>query len=235
MATTLSTIITNARVTLNETSAAFWTDAELLVHAISGIKNLWKQIIDLNEGHFVTVDETNVSMAASSNVLTGVPTDVFRIELIELRDQTSTNSVQGLIFEPRAINHPDFTGARSLGSVDPGGQTIFFCVLGGGSPIAAPTIEVAPKLNTAVLLRVVYTATLAALTSGSSNPIPGESDHAIEAWIIAHARAKERSDRSPDPEWLAIYASDEAHILTACTPRQMQEPEFAEAMFEAYW
>jgi hypothetical protein len=96
MATLISSIITNARTTLVEPSASYWSDAELLVHAISGIKNLWKQIIDLNEGHFLTIDETNVSLAASSNnVLTGVPTDVFRVELIELLDQTSTNSGPG--------------------------------------------------------------------------------------------------------------------------------------------
>ncbi len=140
-----------------------------------------------------------------------------------------------MTFEPRALNHPDFSGARSLGAVDPSGRTIYYAVLGAGSPIAAPTIEIAPKVTTAVLLRLTYTAGLAALTASSNNPIPGESDHALMAWIIAHARAKERADRSPDPEWLAMYAADKAHILSSLTPRQVQEPEVAEAFFESYW
>src|SRR4051812_13237299 len=103
MATLISSLISNVRTTpLIEPVANFWTDAELLDHAVNGIKDLWKAILDLNEGHFVTIDETNVSMAASSNVLTGVPADVFRVELIELRDQTSASSVQDVTFEPRA-------------------------------------------------------------------------------------------------------------------------------------
>ncbi len=235
MATLLSTIITNARVKLLETSAVFWTDAELLVDAIDGVRDLWKAVLALDEGHFFTQDVTNVSLAASTSTLTGVPADLFRVELIEPRDLTSTAAVQDLTFEPRALNHPDFSGARSLGSVDPNGRIIYFAVLGAGSPIAAPTIEIAPKISAAVNLRLTYTAGLAALTASSNNPIPGESDHALMAWIIAHARAKERDDRSPDPEWLAMYAADKAHILGALTPRQTQEPEVAEAFFEAYW
>lgn len=235
MATPISTLITNARTTLVEPVASYWTDAELLVHAISGIKDLWKSIIDLNQGHFQTIDETNVSMAASSNVLTGVPSDVFRVELIELLDQTSASSIFGVDFQPRPINHADFSGARSLGTVDPSGRTIFFCLFGAGSPVAAPSIEVAPKVSTALSLRFIYTPTIGTLTAVSTNPIPGDSDHAIEAWIIAHARAKEREDRSPDPEWLGMYAADKTHILTALTPRQTMEPGIADAIFEAYW
>ncbi len=235
MATLLSTVISNARVKLLETSASFWTDAELLVDALDGVRDLWKAVLALDEGHFFTQDITNVSLAASTSTLTGVPADLFRVELIEPRDLTSSAAVQNMTFEPRALNHPDFSGARSLGSVDPSNRTIYYAVLGAGSPIAAPTIEIAPKVTTAVNLRLTYTAGLAALTASSNNPIPGESDHALMAWIIAHARAKERDDRSPDPEWLAMYAADKAHILSALTPRQTQEPEVAEAFFEAYW
>ena len=235
MATTLATIITNARVKLLETSASFWTDAELLVDAIDGVRDLWKAVLALDEGHFYTQDITLVSMAASTKTLTGVPADVFRVVLIEPRDLSSTATVQDMTFEPRALNHPDFSGARSLGDVSASGRTIFYSVLGAGSPVAAPTIEVAPTISAAVNLRLTYVAGLAAMTSASNNPIPGESDHAVMAWIIAHARAKERADRSPDPEWLAMFAADKAHLLASLTPRQTQEPEVAEAFFESYW
>ena len=235
MATLISALVTNARTTLVEASAQYWSDAELLVHAISGIKDMWRAVIDLGQDHFTTQDVALVSLAASSSVLTGVPADVFRVELIEPRDLTVANTARGVTFEPRALNHPDFTGARSLGSVDPSGRTIYFAVLGAGSPLAAPTIEVAPKLTSALLLRLSYTASIGALTAASNNPIPGDSDHAIEAWIISHARAKERDDRSPDPEWLAVYASDKKNILTSMTTRQTQEPDYAEALFESYW
>jgi hypothetical protein len=235
MATLISTLVSNARTTLIEPTAAYWSDAELLVYAVSGIKDMWRAVIDLGQDHFTTQDVALVSLAASSSSLTGVPADVFRVELIEPRDLTTSNTARDVSFEPRALNHPDFTGARSLGTVDPGGRTIYYAVLGAGSPIAAPTIEVAPKINAALLLRLSYTAAIGTLTAASNNPIPGDSDHAIEAWIIAFARAKERDDRSPDPEWMAIYASEKKNILTSMTPRQTQEPDYAEALFEPYW
>jgi hypothetical protein len=235
VATLISTLITNARTTLNEPAASFWSDAELLVHATDAIKDMWRAVVNLDQGYFETRDESSVSMAANSYTLTGVPADVFRVKLIEPRDLSQTSAAQNMTFEPRSTNHADFSGARGLDAVDPSGITVYFQLLGAGSPIAAPTIEVAPKLTTAVNLRLIYTATIGTLTAASNNPIPGESDKAITAWVIAHARARERAKRDPDPEWMAIYAAEKAHILETIEPRQTQEPQIAEAMFEAWW
>lgn len=235
MATTTAQIVLNARATLLELTAKFWSDAELTNHAYDGYKDLWRSIIDLNQGHFQTIDETNVSLAASSNVLAGLPTDVFRVELIEPKTLTSSGSTPNLIFTPRAINHPDFTGSRSLGAVSPDGQEVFYAMFSAGPPTGAPQIEVAPQLTAALLagsIRFIYTPSLPA--APANNPIPGESDHAVYAWIIAHARAKERDDRTPDPTWLAVYGTDKKAILTGLTPRQAQEPDVAEALFESY-
>ena len=234
MATALSAIITNARYTLDEGTAAYWTDAELLVHALDGVRDLWRAILDLNQGHFTVIDDSNVSLAASTATLTGVPTDVFRIESLEVRDLTTANSVQDMIFMPRRLNDAEFQSARARGDEDPSGQTIYYALLNAGAPVGAPTVEVAPTITSAVNLRLVYTKTLGTLTAGDNNPIPGDSDHAIQSWIVAHALAKEREDRKPHPEWLAMYASDKKNLLTALTPRQVQEPEVADAMFEAW-
>jgi len=242
MATVLSTLVTNARTTLLETStqslamsSPFWTDDELLVHAINGVKELWRKILDLHQGHFLTIDDTHVTQASGAYTLSGVPEDVFRVELLELRDQTTANTVTNLDYAPRPINHADFSGARGLGSVDPNGRTIYFAVINAGAPVGTPVIEVAPALTSTINLRLIYAPVLPAMTSASLNPIPGESDHAIEAWIIAHGRAKEREDRSPDPAWMSVYASDSQHLLTALTPRQTQEPDVVDALFASYW
>lgn len=231
-ATTIAAIVASARTTLLETTARFWSDAELTAYAVDGCRDLWKAILDLDEGHFQTIDDTNVSLAANSDTLTGVPSDVFRVELITVRDQTTANSVQNMTFRPCKVKHADWDASRALGAVDPSGREILFAIRNAGSPIAAPAIDVTPRITSAVNLRLVYNPTLGTFTN---NPIPGESDHAIYAWIIAHARAKEREDRSPDPAWLSIYATDKVNLLTALTPRQTQEPEVAEALFESYW
>jgi hypothetical protein len=86
-----------------------------------------------------------------------------------------------------------------------------------------------------VSLRFVYVPTLATMTAASTVPIPGEADNALIAWTVAYARAKERDDRSPDPGWLTVYATEKQHLLQSLGLRQLQEPEYVKAMFEEYW
>lgn len=231
MATTIDAIVVNARVHLIETSAFFWTDAELVSHAIAGIRDLWRSITDNYQDYFITVDETNVSQAANSGTLTGVPTDVFRVKGIEPR----TLSESQILYYPLDYSHADFQRARSSPAQDPSSSTIYYDLHGTAGPVGAPTIRVAPMSTSQILLRLIYIPTLPTLTGASTNPIPAESDNAVMAWTIAYARAKEREDRAPDSEWLAIYATEKAHILQAITPRQDDENEYVEALFEPYW
>ena len=232
MATLMSTIITRARKTLLEPTASFWSDAELLEHGNAAIKELWKGVIDLYKDHIVTIDETNVTAAANTRALAGVPTDLFKVRYIEPRVVGSSSPNLGLIFKPRDITHPDFVSARAARSVNPRCSVIFYAVLNAGAPVGAPAIHIAPMVSSAVNLAVGYVQVIADKLSSDANPIPGESDKAIEAYIIAQARAKEREDRSPDPEWISVYATEKRNILTALTPRSEQEPETVVGMFE---
>jgi hypothetical protein len=237
MATLISSIITDARVELKETVASYWTDAELLAHFKKGVNELWGAIIDLNQEHFLTVDITNVSLAANSNSLTGVPADVFRVHLIEPLDTTSSGATPDVLFWPRDYNSSAFRNARQLTAQDPtGGLDIFYTLSQAGSPVAAPTVHTAPQVSSAVALRFVYVPgpASASLTTASNNPIGGESDNALMAWMIAYARAKEREDRSPDPNWLAIYATEKQNLLVRMAPRQTQEPEVVEDVFGGF-
>lgn len=222
----------NTSGTLN----AVWVDAELLEIGIRGVKDMWRAILDLHQGHFSTIDETNVSLAASTSTLTGVPADTFRILLIEPRDTTESGSSRDIVFVPRKYNSPEFIAARTLDNVDPSnGNIIFYDVMNVGTPVATPSVVVAPKLTSAMNLRFVYAPTLTAITATTdNNPIPGESDHGIIAWIVAFAAAKE-SGRVPDANWLAVYATEKQSLLTGLTPRQEQEPKYVEGMFEGDW
>lgn len=232
MATLLSTIRTDVRTTLIETTASFWSDDELLRILILGCQDLWKALVDLKQDHFLTIDETNVSLAASATSLTGVPADVFRVRGIEPRTLTDSTAT---IFSPKDFTHPDFVRARQQSTSDANGRVVLYDVIQAGAPVGAPTIRTAPALTAALLLRLIYIATLGTLTAASNNPIPGDSDNALKAWGIAYARAKEREDRSPDPEWIAIYSSEKQQLMTVNTPRQDDEPEYAEALFETDW
>lgn len=226
---TLNTIIYRARKTLIEDTPSFWTDAELLEHAINAAKDLWKAAIDVYQDHFLRINATSVSIVANQSTLSGVPADCFRIKSIEPRVPAS---FPNLFFRPRDWGHPTFVAARSLDGQDPTGNLFLYDLVGPGPPIAAPDIWIAPKSSSNVDLTVAYIASVSdALTTASANPIPGETDMAVQAWIIAHARAKEREDRSPDPEWLAIYGTEKANLLVAITPRQEDEPDVTEDLF----
>lgn len=227
--TTLNTIIYRARETLLEDTPSFWTDAELFAHAIDAAKDLWKAIIDVYQDHFLTINVTSVSVVANQSTLSGVPSDCFRVKSIEPRVPAS---YPNMFFRPKDWGHTQFVAARALEAQDPTGNVFLYDLVGPGPPIAAPDIWIGPQSRSNVNLTLAYIAAVSSsLTTSSTNPIPGETDKAIEAWIIAHARAKEREDRSPDPEWLAIYGTEKANLLVVVTPRQEDEPDVVDDLF----
>lgn len=235
MATLLSTIIANARQTLLEPAEVTngqWTDAYLTAIANHAMKDLWKGIIDLYHDHFITTDITNMSIAADAEVITGVPADLFRIRMIQPRTLGPSSSNQGLIFKPRTIVHPDFVQASAYRAAPPREMVVYYAVVNAGAPVAAPAIQIAPKLSSAVLLTVKYIPVLAAVGLAAANPIPGESDKAIEEYVIAFALTKDREDKSPDPEHISIYATEKRNLLVALAPRSDQEPEFVAGLWE---
>lgn len=226
---TFQTIINRARKTLVEETASFWTDAELLDHGINAARDLWKAIIDVYQDHFLEVNATSCSIVANQSTLSGVPTDCFRVKSIEPR---VPSSYPNLFFFPKDWGHADFKNARTMPAQDPTGIVFLYDLVGAGPPVAAPLVWIGPQSTSNVDLTIGYIKAVSdSLTTSSTNPIPGETDKAIEAYIIAYARAKEREDRSPDPEWLAIYGTEKANVMVAVTPRQEDEPDVVEDLF----
>lgn len=233
MATACADLLTIVRSHLHEAIARFWTDSELMALMTLGARDLWKAINDNFQDFFLTIDEGgSVSLPANATTLAGVPSDVTRVHLIEPLDPDTFNNVT---FTPKPYEHPDFCAARAQPAVDSTAQMIYYHVSQAGAPVAAPTIHTAPKVLTAIPLRFVYVPTIAALTTASTNSIPGESDAALVAYTVAFARAKEREDRSPDPAWVAIYEKEKTKTLVSLTPREVQEPEHVEGIFDQYW
>lgn len=232
MATALSALVAIVRYNLNEATASFWSDAELVSWLNLGIKDLWRGLNDNYQDYFLTNDATNVYLAAGATTLTGVPADVSIVRGLEPRVLTAYPNIK---FESRNYMHPLFQGARAAESLDPAqGGVIYFWTVGAGAPVAAPTIYAAPTLSSQMLLRLVYAPTLALKIASDSNPIPFESDAALVAWTTAFALAKRKESQVPDAEWMSVYATEKAHVLVAATPRQTQDEEVAEGMFEGW-
>ena len=228
---------TSTAPSTNTSGGTFWSSSELQEIIKKGAQDMWGAIIDLNQEHYETIDESTMSIAANATSVTGVPSTLFRIHTIEPRDTTTSGTSRNVIFTPKNYKDWQFATARSQSPLDPtDGLEIFYTLNGAGTPVAAPTILVAPKLTTAMNLRVAFTPTLdwAGMTTSSSNPIPGEADNALIAWCVAYGRSKEREDRSPDPSWLTIYGTEKQNVLTRLTPRQTQEPEIVEDFFDPW-
>jgi hypothetical protein len=213
----------------------FWSDTELFRDAAAGIRDLWRDIVDLKQEHYLTIDSSNVSLPANSSALIGVPTDVHKVYMIEPRTLSTSGANYSLAFVPRDYNSIEFQNARSRAATEATNDTICYAVTQQGAPVGAPVILVAPQVTSAVLLSFCYVPTLGQLTINSVIPIPGEADNAVVAWTVAFARGKEREDRAPDPAWLSIYSTEKNHLLQSLGLRQLQEPTYSEAVFEAYW
>lgn len=235
MPTQISSIVSKARKRLIEDTASFWTDDELRDICIDGIKDLWRDIVDLKQEHYLVTNTTDVTYPANTTTLIGVPTNVHKLYMIEPTDTTANSTNVGLTFQPLDYNHKDFIRSRTLDAISPANSSIYYAISGQGAPVNAPTITCAPKVDSDVPVAFTYVPTLGAMDENSFVPIPGEADNALVAWTVSYARSKEREDRAPDQGWLAIYATEKQHLLQSLGLREYQEPSVAIALFEEYW
>jgi hypothetical protein len=227
----ISAIVARARTLMVATGDVFWTDAELIEHAQAAVKDLWRAISNQHQDYFFTTDP-GVSMEANSGTLTDVPENVSIVLGIEPVDP---NTYRTLNFFPRRYTHPEMIAARARPAGDPESTgPIYYAPTGAGGPVGAPTIYVAPKITVTVPLRLTYIPTIPTITADTENPVPGESDDAIVAWVTAHGLGKQNNN-VPDAVWMSKYGTEKGNILLFVAPRQDDEPDVAEAMFEDLW
>lgn len=238
-ATSIASLIAQARIHLVEPAAAFWTDAELMGHMQNGAKDLWKKIVGQYKEHFVTINDTTMVLPKYAPGIVGVPTDMFRPIVIEPRILGQNNPNQGLIFKPRKRTDPDFIQANAADPQTPQSTVIFYDVINPGAPVGPPGILTAPQVTDDVLLRGTYNNTLPPLSLTGNNPIPGESDNALIAWTVAYARSKEGSTpetRVPDANWMTVYATEKTNTVAELSvSRSEQDQEVVEAVFQDMW
>ena len=236
-ATKVSAIITQVRNQLRETTARFWTDAELVSIMNLGVVDLWGAILDLHQDHYFKINQTDVVLKANESYVSGIPDDCFRILLIEPRDTTVNGAGHAVLFYPKKYKDVDFIVARTQAAQNPSSmpaRQIYYDIVGQGAPTAPPQIVTAPLINADLPLRLVYCPTISIANTTDDNPVPGGSDNALKCWTLAYARAKETDERTPDAGWLSIYATEKQLILTRLTPRQEQEPEVVEDLFQGF-
>ena len=140
--------------------------------------------------------------------MSSVPSDVYKIYLIEPADTTSGGTYRNLIFVPRDYNSKEFNYARTLSAQDPTQrQVIYYALTGQGAPIAAPTVRIGPTVSSAIAagsLRFVYYPTLAATDLEAGDV----QNYSIRSW---HAAAR-----------LSVFASFRRRVAKRpCTERSL--------------
>ena len=232
MPTKMSTIVGRVRIKLQETTARFWTDAEILEECNACVKDLWRAINMTHQNYWLKVEENLMTIVANTSVVAGVPADMTTLKGIEVTDEDSN-----LKFVYKDYNHPDFVAARASEAIDiEATDNIYVAVVNRGAPVGAPTIYIAPQVSSALTLRVSYIPTEPDLTLYDDNPIPGESDKAIRDWAISHCMAKINDEtKAPNAEWLALYSTEKQNILEFLLPRHDMDPICVEAVFEREW
>lgn len=235
MATAIKDLLPVIRDRLIETQPGFWGDDELVKIVANGVRDLWRSTVDLKQEHYLTIDNTHVSLTANLAYLTGVPADVHKIYMIEPRDLSVNGVNRNLSFTPLDYNDIYFQSARGMDAIDPSNAVIYYAIHGAGAPVSAPTVLVAPQVSSAVDLSFCYVPTLGTLNAESIIPIPGEADNALVNWTVAYAMAKQKEDRVPDMATLQLYSTDKQNLLQSLGLREYQEPTFVRAIYEDYW
>jgi hypothetical protein len=208
LATTLQTIITMTRDALNEAVPRYWSDAELLRYMNRGIRDAWRQISMVNQNYQFSLS-TSVTMAADADTLSSVPADLAIVLNLEAADMVA-NPIH--FFGVSDYANADFQSARrqsqggqSIDSAAPG--KVYFCVVGAGAPVAAPTTV----------------------------PLPGELDQALVHWTTAYAVGRQRGDAGPDTTHLGLYQGEMNKLIASIDPRDESGDETVVAMFEELW
>lgn len=237
MPSTMQEVQDLVRERLVEPTPLFWSADEIHKILVAGCKDLWRDIADLKQEHFLRVNQTDVYLRSGDSQLSGLPGDVHKVYLIEPRDPSNESTVgfSSVTFTPRDWNHDDFRAARTSGTSYPPYGEFFYATFGAGGPVDSLVVKVAPSSSSDVPLTFAYVPTLGPLYKESLVPIPGEADNALVAWGVAYARAKEVDSRAPDAEWLSIYGTEKQHLLQSLGLRQYQEPTITDGTFQALW
>jgi hypothetical protein len=239
---TCQSIIDNARVHLNDPNKTFWSDAELLVHLNAGAKDCWRHVQNLLQDYFFQIiEDGTVTQDVNATTLTIATSPTPKIYKIQGIEPVTQANYPALNYFPRKYMHPDMVRARTADAVDPGSCGPAYYAIAGRGNDALPTIYVAPKFTAQVPIRLVFTPGIGTLLIGDANPIPGESDQALENFIVAYAKPKETDEDgagqnpgTPDAGWLAMYKAERDSMCVSLDPRQEDQPDVAEGVHENF-
>ena len=229
---TVTELLLDVRTNLDENTASFWTDTQLIAYINQAQEMVWSRVKSLKDDYFdvqrsstdgsVTIlgesyDTSGFAIAASTTSYT-LPPDMDELKLIEVL----TTGYEHVRFTFADMTAPTFRAA--LAQVDAQEPTGFLCDL-----IGERTWIVAPKANRALDLKLTYTPILGTLTATTDTlQVPNPLWLAVVDYAKARAQRKDR-----EPSFLMWEQAAEGHLARffASHARQTQDVEVAEGLF----
>lgn len=233
---TLSDLRTAIRDNLDEATASFWTNPQLLRFINRAKDRVWVEVRKLKDDYFLVnrastdgvVTILSESYATSSfQIPTGdtftrtLPPDFSEMKRIEV----ITSDYEDVQFQYRDYADPDFRVLRALTSDQTPSLFLFDIV-------SERTMAYAPRSNTALDLRIWYVQSLADLSADTDTmEIPHPLYLAVEAYATASAQIMDRDANAAVWEQRAkAYIAE----MFGAHARQTQDPEFV-TPFLAEW
>ena len=225
---TLEQLRTSVRDRLDESTASFWTNAQLDRYINRAKDRVWNRVKALKEDYFsISRSSTDGSLtilgetyAASSFALVAgtrsytLPPDFSEMKLIEV----ITSNYEDTRFIYRDLAHPDMRAMLEVTDNQTPTQFLF-------DIIAERTMIIAPKSDTALDLRITYVQVFPDMTTSSDElTMPHPLYLSVEEYATMFAL---RQDRSPDA---AMYESSGDKIIAemfGAHARQTQDTESA--------
>lgn len=231
---TLSELRTAVRDNVDESTAAFWTDAQILRYLNRAKDRVWLEVRKLKDDFFMeTRSSTDGSLtilgdsyaASSFAIVAGtrdytLPPDFVEMKLVEV----ITSSYEQIRFVHADLAHPDMRAALEI--VDNQNPGYFLYDI-----IAARTMRIAPKSNTALDLRISYVQIIPDLSGeGSELTLPHPLYLAVEQYATAAAL---KQDRNPDAA--TFEASGNAVIASVFGAHARQTADIETAIGYGGW
>ena len=226
----LSTLRTAVRANLDEATAAFWTNAQLLIYLNRSKNRVWREVRKLKEDFFL-IQRTSTDgaltilgesyTASSFAIVAGtrtytLPPDFVEMKLIEV----TTSGYEFVRFQHLDLAKPEHRALRRL--TDQYAPSVFIFDL-----IGSVTMTIAPLSNTALDLRLSYIRRIADLADDTDVlDVPYELADAVEAYATAAAL---KQDRAPEAATWEATGREIVASAIGSSARQITDPVFVDA------
>ena len=224
----LSDLRTATRDLLDESTASFWSNAQLTRYINRAKDRVWNRVKALNDDYFiVTRSSTDGSLtilgetyaASSFQIIAStrdytLPPDFSEIKLVEV----ITANYEDVRFVYRDLSHPEMRALLEI-TDNQTPSSFVFDILG------ERTMRIAPMSNTTLDLRLTYVQAFADLSSDTDTlTMPHPLYLAVEHYATSFAL---RQDRSPDAESYEKSADKIIAEMFGAHHRQTQDVETA--------